>query len=325
MIENSLTRNKRSRAWLIKGVIRRGDILMIYGPSGVGKSIYMLNIVAALVEGKPVLGLWKCKQCNVGLADYEMPSDEIKLRCKILLGSNKNFVVGGFVGRKINDPSHISELECAIKDNQLSVLVIDPLAAAYRSRYENQPLIGKDMKTIRDLARRNNCAIILVHHTGRPQYDINGHEKPFLPRGHHSIMDAADVIFRVLSGGSPNVTSFRCIKTKYANNDGTYDDQGHYFTYDSNSLRLTSGRIYNEDKEDFIRRLTSVQRSLKLSNRKVAPIFGVSDKEVGRWLNRVNYPDEEALPKYLEVLQQLEQDAKAKRWDDMQKRLKKEK
>ena len=67
MIENSQTRSERSRAWLIKGVMRRGDILMIYGPSGVGKSIYMLNIVAALVEGKPVLGLWKCKQCNVGL------------------------------------------------------------------------------------------------------------------------------------------------------------------------------------------------------------------------------------------------------------------
>jgi len=28
--------NQRSRGWLVKGVLRRGDILMIYGPSGVG-------------------------------------------------------------------------------------------------------------------------------------------------------------------------------------------------------------------------------------------------------------------------------------------------
>jgi hypothetical protein len=320
MVDDSPKTNQRSRGWLIKGVLRRGDILMIYGPSGVGKSIYMLNIAAALVEGKLVLGLWKCKQCNVGLADYEMPPSEIKLRCITLLGDNKNFVAGSFAGRKIYDPSHINELECAIKDNQLSILVIDPLAAAYESRYENQPLIDRDMKTIRSLARRNNCAIILVHHTGRPQYDINGREKPFLPRGHHSIIDAADVIFRVLEGGSPNVTSFDCIKTKYSNDKGIYVDWGRHFVYDPDSLS-----VYHPGKEDFVNRLISAQRSLKLSNRKVAPMFDVSDRQIGRWRNGVNYPDEEKLPKYFEVLQQLELDVQARRWDKMVDRLKNKK
>lgn len=317
MADNSAAYSQRSRAWLIKGVIRRGDILMIYGPSGVGKSIYMLNIAAALVEGKPVLGLWKCKQCNVGLADYEMPLDEIKDRCETLLGDNQNFFVGSFAGSKISDPSHVRELEYSIRSNQLSVLVIDPLAAAFEVKNENSPLIGRDMKIIQGLARRNSCAIILVHHTGKRQYDNKGHEKPFLPRGHHSIMDTADVIFRVQESGSPNVTSLDCIKTKYSNDDRIYVDWGRHFVYNEDSLRLTEGRVYHPGKEDFIKRLVSVQRSLKLSNRKAAPRFGVSDKEIGRWRHGVNYPDEERLPGYYEVLQQLEKEVEARRWDKM--------
>lgn len=314
MADETMKIIQRSRGWLIKGVLKRGDILMIYGPSGVGKSIYMMNMAAALVEGKLVLGLWKCKQCNVGLADYEMPLDEIRVRCMTLIGNNKSFVVGSFVGSKIADPAHIQGLENAIRDNQLSVMVIDPLSAAYESQLENRPQIGRDVKIIHRLARRNNCAIILVHHTGKPQYDIYGHQKPFLPRGHHSIMDGADVIFRVLEGESPNITSFRCIKTKYANSDGTYEDWGHYFIYDPASLRLSLAGVYNEDKEDFIKRLALVQRSLKLSNRRVAPKFGVSDKEIGRWLKRINYPNENQLQTYLKVIEQLELEAKQKSW-----------
>jgi hypothetical protein len=197
------------------------------------------------------------------------------------------------------------------------------LAAAYESKYENLPQINRDMKIIRGLARHNNCAVILVHHTGRPQYDADKHEKPFLPRGHHSIMDAADVIFRVLEGRTSNMTSLDCIKTKYSNDDAIYVDWGRYFIYNPDSLRLSVDRVYHPGKEDFIKRLISAQHSLKLSNRKVAPLFGVSDKEVGRWLNRVNYPDEDEFLRYLDILQQLELDVKAKRRDDKRNRVKK--
>lgn len=324
MVDDLPKTNRRSRAWLVKGVLRRGDILMIYGPSGVGKSIYMLNIAAALVEGKPVLGLWKCKQCKVGLADYEMSPDEIRTRCMTLRGNSKNFVVASFVGRKINDPFHINELECAIKENQLSVLVIDPLAAAYESKYENLPQINRDMKIIRRLARRNNCAIILVHHTGKPQFDADKHQKPFLPRGHHSITDAAEVIFRVQAGSDLNMTSLDCIKTKYSNDDGIYVDWGRYFIYNRDSLRLSVDRVYHYGKEDFVERLVSAQRGLKLSNRKIAPLFGVSDKEIGRWLNKSCYPNDDEFPRYLEVLQQLEIEADAKLRDDKRHKVKNE-
>jgi hypothetical protein len=295
---------RRKRRWVIPGILNSGDLLMIYAPSGVGKSVYVTNIIASILNGELVLKLWKSKESKVGLADYEMPEDELKQRYVSVIGYHPAFFLQSFQGERLVDKSHINNLESNIRELDLGVLVIDPLSAAYEVKYEHSPMILKSIDEIHGLARRTGCAIIVVHHTGKPKYDDEGNQLPMTPLGHSTISDSVDIELQILATNTSNKTTLLCTKSRRVRSlihRGWRRD----FSYDPDTLRLTPLHEYNEDKDEILRRLRAIKKKRGLSGRALAHHLEVSERQVRRYLTGENYPNDEKIYRFLDALEKL--------------------
>lgn len=299
-----LPRLPTRRNWIIRGILNRGDVLMIYGSSGVGKSIYIANIVASLLDANTVLKLWESRRSRILIADYEMPQDEIKDRYALLTDLPQSLVIKSFQGEKLDGDMHFQLIDDMIRFMKIDVLVIDPLSAAYDVNIESRQLVGKFMQKLRRTARRNSCAMIIAHHTGKPLLDEFGDEVTTQPRGHISINDAIDIELQVLSTSTHDRTTLLCTKSKPTSTiqAGWRRD----FRYDNDSLRLTPMHEYDDDKELLLKRLIRAKRALGMSNYNLAGEFNVTETQARRWAFRENYPD---VPHFSEILDRLEREA----------------
>jgi hypothetical protein len=265
-------------------------------------------MVSGLINGKRVLGIWKSKKSIVGLADYEMPPDELKERYMTVIGDHPGFFIASFVGDDLDDPRHIEELEYNINELGLDVLIIDPLSAAFDASFENSPTAGRVMRGVRALARRNHCAIIVVHHTGIPRYDEEGNQLPLTPRGHSSIRQPVDVELQIVPTRIENRTTLLCTKSRRAKSI-VRPEWRRDFVFDPDAFRLTPLHEYDEDKEELLRRFRAVARSLNLSGRALANEFDVSERQIRRYLAGENYPDDAHLLMFVDALSRLEDEA----------------
>jgi hypothetical protein len=164
----------------------------------------------------------------------------------------------------------------------------------------------ESMDTIRGIANRTGCAIIVIHHTGQPKYDENGTPLPMTPRGHSSISDTVDLELQILATEHENITTLLCTKSRRTANvvrKGWHRD----FFYDENSLIITPLNETSEEKQTLVDRLVIVKEALNLSNVALAKEIGVHERTVRRWLAG-EYPSELQIIRVRGVLSRLQAD-----------------
>ncbi len=61
---------------LVEGILPRGQVTWLYGPTGLGKSLIASSIAQAVAYGDPVFGVYPSKIANVLWLDYEMGTSE---------------------------------------------------------------------------------------------------------------------------------------------------------------------------------------------------------------------------------------------------------
>lgn len=160
-------------AWLIKHVLPRTGLAVIYGAPGSGKSFFALDMVATVARGSE----WRGRKVRKGRAMYIAAEGsggfasrgraylqahgltEIDLR---VIGEAPNFFTG------TGDEKHIAEevRACGGAD----VIVIDTLSASSAGADENT---GKDMNLIvgrmNKLQAATGALVVLVHHSGKDE------------------------------------------------------------------------------------------------------------------------------------------------------------
>jgi DNA-binding transcriptional regulator YiaG len=274
--------DKDDRPALIEGVLWRGDILLLYGASGIGKSVYVTNTIGALVNGIKCLELWPSVQCKVGLFDYELPEDELRSRSFTVFGFNPNFFVNSYAGRRLNDDKHVTEIETNIKELNLDVIVIDPLSAACDVKSENDPAMREVMNRIRGIAKRNNVAVIVVHHTGKDRLAEDGTLLPKTPRGHSSISDAVDLELQILGTESNDVTRLQCTKSRRTRGVVRRGWDCH-FVYDSDTMMIMPETEVRAVKQEVANLIKDTRARFNLSQTRFGELVGVPKLTVTRW------------------------------------------
>ena len=106
----------------------------------------------------------------------------------------------------LNTPEGVSKLNGLVKKNGIKFLVLDTLShlstADENSKTEMQPV----MNALKDLARNHHCAVLVLHHTGKPGKDPEQRSVVYRSRGSSSIAAAADVIIDWGDRKGTNVT-----------------------------------------------------------------------------------------------------------------------
>jgi len=149
----------------------RGSVVIQAGEPGISKTTFNYTLAKALVDGTQFLGIKPAKpSLQVLYIDWESSRSLIKSRMR-LIGypkNHQNFVVTNDpevqfidVDRAIDSVSHM------IKPD---VIFADPLRLAFQMRDENDNAeASRQAKYFRELAKRRNCAVVVVHHSSKAE------------------------------------------------------------------------------------------------------------------------------------------------------------
>ena len=253
-----LEKEIKPREKIIGTWLRQGDIGLIFGRRGEGKTFFSLALACA-IAGNIKLNLWDTpKARRVCYVDGEMTLESIQNRLKLFKGadifagvqqalkSNLYFQHYEEIAERIkNEVMNLTNREHQEKllefclDNEIEVLFLDNLSCLFRGVRENE---ADDWERIQPFlldCRRNKISVVLVAHAGR-----SGET----PRGTSKREDIADWIIKVKQSEngaeqskSNNIKQSSSIISFEKNREGYLDEvspQGFIFTTQDGQMKI---------------------------------------------------------------------------------------
>ena len=184
----------KPEGYLVKGVIAPGNLVVLFGPPGAGKSLIAPLIAHAIASGRGVFG----RRVRRGRVLYMAAEDGtgMRQRARALLEAigpaDGFFIAPGPVDLLLeNDdvPTDFDALRAAARRLRIALIVIDTMAAAFPGLDENDGrAMGSAVQRLRQLAE-GGAAVLIVHHGAKGGGST--------PRGHGVLDGAADVTLRI--------------------------------------------------------------------------------------------------------------------------------
>lgn len=157
--------------WLLRGVYARGDVVLITGLSGLGKTHLAMEMCFAHATHGEVLG-HVAERAHVIVVDPEMRPDGLARRARGVSDhyratnedlSNIKYLFTRVAPRGLGDIGNM----LAASDHRPDVLILDSISviAAMDDLDENSnPDVTRFLIRLKELAKRYDCAVIAMHH-----------------------------------------------------------------------------------------------------------------------------------------------------------------
>lgn len=179
---------------LIHGLISKGQLAMIAGPSGSGKSVFQLHLGAALLNGSVVFDHTIPKRARMLYVNLE---GDLKPRLEAIEQHHPGWTFPAphamFLTRpwRLNDRDSVDDLANHVNQaGGVDVIFIDTLNRATPGSDENLSTdMGMVIAHANLLINKTGAAVVLTHHTGKA--------KERGPRGHSSLYAALDTCLMV--------------------------------------------------------------------------------------------------------------------------------
>lgn len=187
-----------SPTWIVRDVLPRAELCVVYGEPGSGKTFAVLDLVMAVARGVP----WRGKRVKQGKVVYVVAEGRGGFRNRLvstvraMLDGDASELVGRFdvVDAAPNLLQKDDALDLARSIGKADVLVIDTLAQTTAGGNENSGEdMGKALAHCKGLHRATGALVVLVHHSGK--------DASKGARGWSGIKGAADAEIEVLRSG----------------------------------------------------------------------------------------------------------------------------
>lgn len=205
---------KKPLAYLRGDIFTQGDMSMIFGPSGSGKSYLAMFIGGQIAMGREVAGM-KTRRSNVLFLSEEMIDSIVKERTRLMWSDSEldemadRWQVQCQAGLDFcGDPRGAANALRGIIESRLfpkpDVVFIDALADIHSGDENSNQVMGIVAKAIRQVARITKTAIILIHHSGKASEFRTGKD---LARGASIVTDKCEAVLWARGDGTQEVRS----------------------------------------------------------------------------------------------------------------------
>ncbi len=149
--------------WLVDGLVVRGNVTMLAGAPGEGKSLLVLALAAGIAAGESVAGI-RCEQGRVVVLDAEQSSTETHRRVRGL-GVPPGVMIATLDGFDL--ARHLDHVGRICADHQPDLLVLDSFRSLWHGDENDTARVAAVLDPLRGLAREHGTAIVLLHHVAK--------------------------------------------------------------------------------------------------------------------------------------------------------------
>ena len=183
----------KPRSWLVEGIAREQDAILLVGNEKSGKSLFALQLICSLTSQQPFMGKWQvAKPCRVTYLQLEGELNDTQDRLKRMIRTQsfepELLHLMFYPPQELQEKSYSDGLADTIlkfwnpeaknfKDitTRPDVVIIDPIYFAFSGSLSDDDTVRRFMGNLRTFKERlGNCAIILLHHTHKQKWDFTG-------------------------------------------------------------------------------------------------------------------------------------------------------
>jgi RecA-family ATPase len=151
--------------WIVEGIIVRNGLALLFGDSGAGKTTICLYLVHSVQHGIDFFGL-KCKKGDVIFIENDEPAELLKSQ-RDLVGLPAYLPVAKIgIAWDANCKKFNKEFEDLLANYEKDIVILD----AYTSLGIpdiTRPESGLVLDELRRLARKYECAFLILHHVNK--------------------------------------------------------------------------------------------------------------------------------------------------------------
>tara|TARA_R110002020_G_scaffold330672_1_gene546284 strand:- start:3132 stop:4952 length:1821 start_codon:yes stop_codon:yes gene_type:complete len=168
-----LMKNKKKKEWLWDKWFPKGQITIVSGYEGKGKSYAMMDILSRITNGSPFPDGAPTKKGNVIYFGFEDGVyDDLPYRMEKCGTNPENFIAHDWENVtdsiSIQDEATIEEMKEAIKEAEATMVVIDPFRNLIPNVNDSkETIIGEILQRVSQVAKETNTAIVLIRHWGK--------------------------------------------------------------------------------------------------------------------------------------------------------------
>jgi hypothetical protein len=219
----------KPREWVSRDFLLRGASSIIMAAGSAGKSTISLVVAAHLAVGQD-FGPYKTEKIVKSViyngeddimeqsrrlwaicSEYNFDYNTVK--SNIMLISAREFKLILANGNKGGNPTRnapvIQQLKNKCKNNNVGLLVLDPLVRVHTCNESDNVEMDFVMDTVNDIAHEANLAVLLLHHTSkggvRPEDKAGNMD---IGRGASAIVNASRIGLTLLSAGIEDATAY---------------------------------------------------------------------------------------------------------------------
>ena len=158
--------------YIIKGILKRGEKMLLAGASKAGKSFALIELSIAISAGTKWLGSYDCNQSRVLYVNFEIDRASFLNRIKTVSNALhntgtqwlKNLVVLNLRGKVLERERLVSGLICTAKQARVNVVIIDPIYKMGTGNENSAQEIARFCNELDKVATGADCAVIYCHH-----------------------------------------------------------------------------------------------------------------------------------------------------------------
>ena len=157
----------------------RGGACLVAGPTGAGKSSFLMHLKINWALGQPFLGITPVKSLRIGTIQAENDQGDMAEMLQGVYGHSgmadaaveicqEQLVwtrVTSYTGEKF-----CSVMQAFIEDNRLDIVCVDPAFAFLGGSASDQAEVTSFLRNnVNPILERTKAALMLIHHTNKPQ------------------------------------------------------------------------------------------------------------------------------------------------------------